>query len=90
MDQNPPLSGLPFHPCLASKRKKIQDQMSAVMECLNDTKLNYKHEVHSATFTSPSEDPGNPEKNLDWKPLDKDVLEDFFTFDEPEYNSSEN
>ena len=40
-------------------------------------------------YFSISEDPRNPEKSLDWKPLDKDVLEDFFTFDEPEYNSSE-
>ena len=27
-----------------------------------------------------------PLEKLDWKPLDKNVLEDFFNFDEPEYN----
>ena len=27
-----------------------------------------------------------PLEKLDWKPLDKNVLEDFFYFDEPEYN----
>jgi len=93
MDHNPPLSGLPFHPCPARKRKKIQDQMFAVMECLNDSTLHYKHEVQSATFTQSlseffqsEEDARNPKITLDWKPLDKNVLEDFFNFDEPEYN----
>ena len=122
MDHNPALSGLPFHPCPARKRKKIQDQMFSVMECLNDSTLHYKHEVQSATFTQSLpeffkgnflliityvnifcaeflrrkivfayfqfylEDARNPKKTLDWKPLDKNVLEDFFNFDEPEYN----
>ena len=57
MDHNPPLSGLPFHPCPARKRKKIQDQMFAVMECLNDSTLHYKHEVQSATFTQSPDRP---------------------------------
>ena len=57
MDHDLPLSGLPFHPCPARKRKKIQDQMFAVMECLNDATLHYKHEVQSATFTQSPDRP---------------------------------
>ena len=37
-------------------------------------------------FFQSEEDARNPKITLDWKPLDKNVLEDFFNFDEPEYN----